>query len=63
MPIWLRKFTLYEMNEYYDNEKKQYENTKSQKKGNTSLVSPDGTVNKANFNAASKPYKGKTSYK
>ena len=51
------------MNEYYSNEKKQHENAKSQGKGNTSLVSPDGTVNKENFNAASKPYKGKTSYK
>lgn len=51
------------MNEYYDNEKKHYENTKSQKNGNSSLVSSDGTVNKAKFNAVSKPYKGKTSYK
>mgnify|MGYP003677708978 CR=1 FL=1 len=38
-------------------------NTTSNKQGNKTLVSPDGTVNVPDFAKASKPYKGKTSYK
>jgi len=63
MPIWLRKFTLSQMNNYFSEEKKQYENAKSGGKGNKTLISPDGKINTPEFASASKPYKGKTSYK
>ena len=33
------------------------------KKGTTTLVTPDGKVNKEAFREASAPYKGKTGYK
>ena len=42
---------------------KAHDNTTSNKQGNKTLVSPDGTVNVPDFAKASKPYKGKTSYK
>ena len=63
MPIWLRKFTLSEMNNHYDNRKKEMERAKEGNKGNKTLISADGKVNTPEFASASKPYKGKTSYK
>ena len=61
MPIWLRKFTFSQIQEYHDNEKKRMSEVKE--KGKKSLVTPDGKVNVPAFAEASKPYKGKTSYK
>jgi|TARA_R110001632_G_scaffold99106_1_gene205806 hypothetical protein len=63
MPIWLRKFTFSEINNYYSDEKKEYENAKNGSKGNKTLVSADGKVNTPAFAQESKAYKGKTSYK
>ena len=63
MPIWLRKFTYSEINNYYEEEKKSIENAKSGKKGTKTLISSDGKVNTPEFLKASKDYKGKTSYK
>ena len=63
MPIWLRKFTFSEINNYYSDEKKEYENAKNGGKGNKTLVSADGKVNTPAFVQESKAYKGKTSYK
>jgi len=63
MPIWLRKFTLSQMNDYFSEEKKQLENARSGGKGNKTMISPDGKINTPDFASASKPYKGKTSYK
>ena len=63
MPIWLRKFTFSEINNYYNDEKKQYENAKSGGKGNKTLVSAEGKVNTPAFAQETKAYKGKTSYK
>lgn len=42
---------------------KSRDNTTSNNQGNKTLVSPDGTVNVPDFAKASKPYKGKISYK
>lgn len=59
MPTWLRRFTFKEIKEYYEEEKKQIENSqKSKNKGSNTqtLVRPDGSVNKAAFQAASKNY-------
>lgn len=63
MPIWLRKFTWFEIDKFYRDETKSRDNTTSNNQGNKTLVSPDGTVNVPDFDKASKPYKGKISYK
>ncbi|MDA9309717.1 hypothetical protein N9Q43_00665 [bacterium] len=63
MPIWLRKFTYSEIHNFYSEEKKEMENTTSGGKGKKNMINPDGKVNTPDFTAASKPYKGKTSYK
>lgn len=63
MPIWLRKFTFSEINNYYKEEQKQYDDAKNGGKGNQTLVSSDGTINTPEFLKNSQLYKGKTSYK
>ena len=65
MPIWLRKFTFQEIQDHFDNTKKQQEDAMERRKnaGKKSLVSSDGKINAPAFAEASKPYKGKTSYK
>ena len=61
MPTWLRKFTLSEIQKFYDEEKKEYD--KANNKGKSNLLNPDGTANVPAFAQASKPYQGKSSYK
>ena len=61
MPIWLRTYTFSEIKKFYEEEKKASQ--PAAKKGTTSLVTPDGKVNKQAFKEASAPYKGKVGYK
>ena len=61
MPLWLRKFTFYEIKKYYQEEKEAVENQKTS--GKTSLVDSSGKVNAPAFRQASKQYEGKSSYK
>lgn len=63
MPIWLRKFTMSQLNDHYTNQKKEIEAAKAGKKGNKTLVSTDGKINTPDFAKESKAYRGKTSYK
>jgi|TARA_B110000503_G_C7075452_1_gene382692 hypothetical protein len=63
MPIWLRKYTFSEIKSFYAEEKKANENASSGNKGQKNMINPDGKINTPDFAAASKPYKGKTSYK
>jgi len=63
MPIWLRKFTFSEIDNFYKDEKSAYENAQKGGKDKKTLVSTDGKINTPDFASASKPYKGKTSYK
>lgn len=63
MPIWLRKFTFKEIQDHFDDQKKQIEASKVSKNSKSTLVNKEGKVNAPAFNAASQPYKGKTSYK
>jgi len=65
LPIWLRKYIYKEIKDFYEEEKKAYENASKGNKGgnNKTLVTPDGKVNTPEFLKASKDYKGKTSYK
>lgn len=61
MPLWLRKFTFKEINDYYEAEQAAIKN--EQTSGKTSLVDSEGKVNVPQFQQASKDYKGKSSYK
>ena len=61
MPIWLRKFTFKEINDYY--EKQNAETNKEQSAGSSSLIDSEGKINTPQFKQASKPYEGKSSYK
>ncbi len=63
MPIWLRKFTFSEIDKFYLEENKAIKDSQSKNKGNKTLISADGKINTPDFTSASKPYKGKTSYK
>ena len=54
IPIWLRKFTIKEMNEWYEKEKKAHEGDKGDSK---TVVDSDGKINMPSF------LKGKSSYK
>ena len=62
MPIWLRKFTFQEIQNYVDEQNKQIK-AKSSQSGKTSMVKEDGTVNVPQFKAATKKYANKSSYK
>ena len=61
LPIWLRRFTFKEINDFYEKEASAYKN--QQDGGNTSLIDEDGKVNLKQFKSVSKDYKGKSSYK
>ena len=43
MPTWLRKFTLSEIQKFYDDEKKEYD--KANNEGKSNLLNSDGTAN------------------
>jgi hypothetical protein len=49
--MWLRKFTYHEIKNYYDKEKEQYQKA-SRGNNTTTLVNPDGTINKQEFKNA-----------
>ena len=61
MPIWLRKFTFFEIKEFYNDEAKSIKNASN--KGTKNLINSDGKVDAPAFAEASKAYEGKTSYK
>ena len=61
MPIWLRKFTFKEINDFYEKKAKAEKNEQSA--GKTSLVDSEGKINAPQFQQASKAYEGKSSYK
>ena len=62
MPIWLRNYTYSEIDKWYAKEKKAHEDA-AKGKEKTTLVNSDGKVNVPAFAEASKPFKGKSSYK
>jgi len=63
MPIWLRKFTFSEIDNYYKKENAAMKAAQSNQKGVKNMVDADGKVNTPAFAQESKAYKGKTSYK
>jgi hypothetical protein len=62
MPIWLRKFTFKEIQDYIDGENEKLK-ASSNTSGSPNLTNPDGTANVPAFTQASKAYKNKSSYK
>ena len=61
MPIWLRKFTFREINEFYKAEEAAIK--KQQSVNKSSLVDSEGKINAPLFKEASKAYEGKSNYK
>jgi len=61
MPIWLRKYTFKEINDFYEEKNTAQKNEMSA--GKTSLVDSEGKINTPQFKQASKGYEGKSSYK
>ena len=58
MPIWLRKFTFYEIDKYYKKQNEEYEN--SQNQGKTTAIDSSGKVNSPAFAQTAKDYKPAT---
>jgi hypothetical protein len=61
MPIWLRKFTFFKIQEFYSEESKSMDQA-NQGKNKVTAVDSSGKVNTPAFMGASKAY-NKTSYK
>lgn len=61
MPIWLRKFTFKEINDFYEKKAKAEKNERAG--GQTSLVNSEGKINTPQFKQASRAYEGKSNYK
>ena len=61
MPIWLRKFTFKQIQEYYEEEKAAVEN--KNKPGSKTLVNSDGKINTPEFLQTSQQYKKTAKYK
>jgi hypothetical protein len=59
MPIWLRKFTFHEIQQFYQEEKEAHESTTSGNK--TVAVDPSGKINTPAFTQASKNFQSPTS--
>ena len=67
MPRWLRQFTFNKINEFYQKENEAAESASGKGSNKSTLVNPDGTVNRENWEGVSKPItagpKSKTKYK
>ena len=54
MPIWLRKFTFHEINEFYKKESAEYEKAKTKNTNQRTAVPKSGKVSPPNFKVPSK---------
>lgn len=61
MPIWLRNFTFFEIQKFYEKEKEEYKKAQSKSSNKSTMVDSSGKVNTPEFAKASKQYKA--SYK
>ena len=58
--MWLRNYTYKKIKEHYEKEAEIAKNASSNSNPNqTTLIKPDGTINKPAFTQASQPYKSK----
>jgi hypothetical protein len=53
MPRWLRQFTFNKINEFYQKEAEASENASKGGSNKSTLVNPDGTLNRENWKGAS----------
>ena len=60
MPIWLRKYTFSQINEFYEKEAKAYENA-SQGSNTQTAIDTDGKINPQAFQQSNAP-KNKLTY-
>ena len=49
MPIWLRKYTFSQIQNFYKEEKEQIENPQSKDSNKQTAIGPDGKINPAAF--------------
>ena len=61
MPVWLRKFTFKEINDFYTEQNKEYEKATNQ--GSTTVMDSTGKVNPANLPHFARGSSKRTSYK
>ena len=59
LPMWLRQYTYKKIKEHYEKQVEVANKQSSNNPNQTTLVSPDGTVNKSAFAQTSQPYKSK----
>jgi hypothetical protein len=60
MPIWLRKFTFKQIQDFYDEENNK---SSSSNNGKKTMVNSDGTINTPEFTKTTQQYKSTPSYK
>jgi hypothetical protein len=63
MPIWLRRFTFNQIQQYNKNQQEQIENAKTGKTGQKTLIDPSGKVNAPEFLKSSEQYKKPAKWK
>ena len=51
MPRWLRLFTFNKINEFYKKENEAHENASKGGSNKSTLINPDGTSNRENWNS------------
>tara|TARA_R100001015_G_C4608114_1_gene163287 strand:+ start:85 stop:387 length:303 start_codon:yes stop_codon:yes gene_type:complete len=54
MPVWLRKFTFFEMNEFYKQESKKVEEAQSKAKNQKTMIPKGGKISPPKFKPPSK---------
>jgi len=62
MPLWLRKYTFHQINEFYSAEAKAHEDA-SKSKGQSNVIDSEGKVNTPDFLKGDNSFKGKSGYK
>jgi hypothetical protein len=63
MPIWLRNFTFKKIQEFYDEEKKSYDNSKSNSSSSKTVIDEDGKIKSPKFLQNAKRPKKPINYK
>jgi hypothetical protein len=62
MPLWLRKYTFYQINDFYTKENENAENAQKGK-GQSNVIDSEGKVNTPDFLKGDNSFKGKSGYK
>jgi|TARA_B110000902_G_scaffold257614_1_gene326056 hypothetical protein len=62
MPLWLRKYTFHQINEFYEQESKSQKDS-ANSKGQSNVIDSEGKVNTPDFLKGDNSFKGKSGYK